>query len=212
MLLRFPSKNQPEKPVSHRVSQLGQSYSVSDMYRSEHQVSEEQLELERNSRNTSERAFRMLSIREHSVQELTRKLLAKGHAEKLVLHVISDLKKQGLVSDQRFAESFVRSRISRGQGPILICAELRDRGVSERILEDVITHTTEFWLQLAWEAREKRFGSSQSADISDKNVSSENTPEDYNLTKAYWTKQARFLSRRGFPADVVYRVLERGQG
>jgi hypothetical protein len=29
------------------------------------------------------------------------------------------------------------------------------------------------------------------------------------LAQAFWAKQARFLSRRGFPADLIYRVLER---
>ena len=151
MLLRFPSKNQ------HNSKYLGRNesdlvYSEHDLERLDIQITEEQVQVEKDSRKTAEQARRMLSMREHSVQELTRKLLVKGYTEKLVFHVVDELKEQGLISDQRFAESFVRSRIAKGNGPILICGELRSRGVSERILEEVLTHTTNFWLQLAQDA------------------------------------------------------------
>ncbi|MBV1904680.1 MAG: recombination regulator RecX [Pseudomonadales bacterium] len=247
MLLRFPNKN------LHKRSQLGQHYSQGDLERDELHSSDEATVLSRDSRKTSERALRMLGIREHSVQELTRKLLAKGHQEKLVHHVLEDLQDRGLISDQRFAESFVRSRIAKGQGPILICGELRSRGVSERIMEDVLTYSTEHWLQLAQDARDKRFGKrllSESAcqhepngngiengfsenDIAENGIEADKKhgavekcrierrefSESESMdcegsrenTQADWTRQARFLSRRGFPADIVYRVLEHSQ-
>lgn len=219
MLLRFPNKNR-----------LNSVYSEQDMQRCNLQTSEEQAEFKRDDRKTSERALRLLSIREHSVQELIRKLLAKGHQEKLVHRVIEDMKEQGLVSDQRFAESFVRGRIAKKQGPILICAELRERGVSERILEDVLTQPSEFWLQLAQEARDKRFTSRPTYADSALFAAANDTEQDGEAdthegqkeelgeepdgekaneqAQAYWTRQARFLSRRGFPADLIYRVLE----
>ena len=211
MLLRFPGKNQHKSDQARQQGQQGKNraglvYSKHDLERLDLQITEEQVQIEKDCRNTAERARRMLSMREHSAQELTRKLLAKGHVEKLVFHVVGELKEQGLISDQRFAESFVRSRIAKGNGPILICGELRSRGVSERILEDVLTHTTKFWLQLAQDTRDKRF-SNTLEDKSDSLEDQSYTSQDPK--QAYWAKQARFLSRRGFPADIIYRVLER---
>jgi len=205
VLLRFPGKNQlKSNQAGNKRAEL--AYSKHDLERLDLQITEEQLQVEKDSRKTAGRAHRMLSMREHSVQELTRKLLAKGHAEKLVVHVVADLKEQGLLSDRRFAESFVRSRIAKGQGPIFICGELRSRGVSERILEDVITHTTEFWLQLAQKVRDRRFSHLLNEHPE---VIEEQSSLDQDANQAFWTKQARFLSRRGFPADIIYRVLER---
>ncbi len=212
MILRFPGKI-PHKSSSFGKSQNTLVYSQRDLQRLDIQITEEQIQIEQDSRKTSERAHRIIGTREHSAQELTRKLLARGHVEKLVLHVVGEMKEQGLISDRRFAESFVRNRIAKGYGPIFICGELRERGVSERILEDVVTHPGDFWLELAQASRDKRFGSPDTnAPLGLTGAETEvavNPDNKKLLAQAYWAKQARFLSRRGFPADLIYRVLER---
>ena len=43
------------------------------------------------------------------------------------------------MSDARFAESFVRVRSERGQGPLRIRAELRERGVTDVLVDEVLT-------------------------------------------------------------------------
>lgn len=138
---------------------------------------------------TREAAVRMLGRREYSGAEMRRKLVARGMSEPVVDRVVTQLERDALLSDTRFAEMLVRSRISRGQGPIKIRAELRDRGVAEEVIEDTLTQTAEFWMERAVQARCKRFA------------------EDLPADRDQWNREARFLAQRGFPADLIYRVL-----
>ena len=133
-------------------------------------------------------AVRSLSQREHGRRELEQKLLRKGHDRALVARVLDYLVEHDLQSDTRFAESFVRSRIQRGYGPVKIRQELSSRGISERQIEDQLTQPSDFWMGVAEAGLEKKFSQPpQSRDA--------------------WATQARFLARRGFPSDLIYRVL-----
>jgi regulatory protein len=135
-------------------------------------------------------SVRYLAAREHSRRELEQKLARRGHDAGLVGEVLDELRRDGLQSDERFLESYLRSRVARGYGPMAIRAELRSRGIGDDALDDAITRSDEYWLAVAEQARAKRFGEADPADRAD------------------WNRQARFLSRRGFPADLIYRVLE----
>lgn len=135
-----------------------------------------------------ESAVRSLGQREHGRQELERKLLGKGHDRELIQRVMDYLTEHDLQSDARFAESFVRSRTQRGYGPVKIRQELSSRGISEREMEDLLTASSEYWMAVAEEGLAKKF---------------RQPPED----RKAWATQARFLARRGFPSDLIYRVL-----
>ena len=142
-------------------------------------------------RSAKESALRMLTAREHSTFELKRKLAARGHARGTVERVVGGLADRALVSDRRFVDAFVRTRIERGQGPIRIRAMLRERGVEDELIEDAVTRSASFWLECIERVRRKRFeGDERGA-----------------LDHSEWTRQARFLSQRGFPSDLIYRAL-----
>ena len=76
-------------------------------------------------------AMRLLTRREHSSQEIKQKLVYKGFDSALIENLIKELRQENLLSDERFAESYVRSRISRGYGPSRIRQELRQRGTND---------------------------------------------------------------------------------
>ena len=134
-------------------------------------------------------ALRLLGRREHSADELRRKLKKRGYPIATIAVVVASLDDAHSVSDVRFAESFVRVRSERGQGPLKIRAELRERGVADGIIDEVMMATAEFWLERAQRARVKRFGSVPPTD------------------RDAWNRQARFLAQRGYPADLIYRTL-----
>jgi len=140
-------------------------------------------------RSVRESAVRLLTGREHSAAELKRKLTARGHAAAVVDRVVDGLAERALVSDVRFIESFIRARTERGQGPIRIRAELRERGIVDDLIDEAMTHPAEYWLARLEQARSKRFGPERPA------------------TRDAWSRQARFLAQRGFPSDLIYRVL-----
>ena len=133
-----------------------------------------------------DRALRLLGQREHSARELISKLTAKGVDAATAGLVVDDLRGRGLQSDARFTEAFVHSRIGRGQGPVRIRQELAQRGIEADLVADALQQD---WVALAAAARLRKFGDPSPADRSD------------------WQRQARFLAQRGFPSDVVVRVL-----
>ena len=137
----------------------------------------------------------LLARREHAVAELQRKLQAyaqkKDHDAdaETVSTVVNELQVEGLVSDERFAEAFVRYRKNQGYGPRRIQTELRERGVSEKIQATYLDFGDPQWFEQVAQVRCKRFGNG--------------LPEDYKER----ARQARFLQYRGFTTDQAMYVL-----
>ncbi len=140
-------------------------------------------------RQAYDRAVRYLGQREHSEKELLAKLCARETESSLARQVLAELKALDLQSDQRFAESLLRSRVGRGKGPLVIRQELGRRGIDDNLVDEVLTLSGDYWIEIAVSAREKRFGAQLPGD------------------RGEWSRQARFLARRGFPSDLIYRVL-----
>jgi regulatory protein len=136
------------------------------------------------------RAIKLLANREHSRLQLARKLSDRGYDADEVEAVLGNLAREGLQSDERFTESFIRSRIERGQGPIRIAAELRERGIDDSMISDYLDFSDPQWQQQVAEVRRKRFGATP--------------PDDYHAR----AKQARFLQYRGFTSEQIRRVLD----
>ena len=135
-------------------------------------------------------AMNFLARREHSAYELQEKLSARCEESLIVKEVVERLAAQGLQSDERFVESFIRSRFQQGKGPLRIFQELRHKGVSGQLVEQALEVFDANWGQLARDVRHKRFGS--------------RPPEDLNAK----ARQLRFLQYRGFTPDQVQAALE----
>jgi regulatory protein len=134
-------------------------------------------------------AIKYLSIREHSRFELEQKLTRKGFEKELIDSVLSQLQAGNLLSDERFAESYVRMRTQKGFGPLRIQQELRERGIAEELVKDVLETNETSWVTLASNARQKRFG------------------EDLPKGQREFAKQARFLQYRGFAPSQIKDAL-----
>ena len=94
-------------------------------------------------------AYLLLGRREYSVFELVRRLRKKWPQTEGIEALAQQLERENLVSDERFAESFLRSRLGRSQGPVKIKAELRGRGVSDAIVSSTLEAASPGWLDLA---------------------------------------------------------------
>ena len=139
-------------------------------------------------RTLKQRAVAYLARREHSRAELAKKLSAYGEQEEIdsVLNSLQDAK---LLSDQRFAAAFVRSRAERfGAGRLR--QELRQRGVEDGLVaQELAVDDLPSEIERARLVWKKKFDA-QPVDAKD------------------WAKQARFLQGRGFSTDVIRRVLK----
>jgi len=137
----------------------------------------------------------LLARREHSFQELYNKL-NKRFSEypdfllQELLRELQKLKEEGLQSDSRMVEAFVRSRINKGQGPIKIRAELRNRGISDALVENGIRDAEVDWLPLIEQVAARKFGNAEVVDLKDK------------------ARRARFLQQRGFSFEQIGAVLD----
>ena len=136
-----------------------------------------------------ETGLRFLSLREHSVKELSLKLMRKSERTDLVLAVIAALENKKFLSDERFTESFVRSRACKGFGPIRIRLELRDKGIQSNLVETHIDQNADLWVEVAYLQYAKKFGSSKILDYGE------------------WAKRARFMQSRGFNSEQIDRVI-----
>ena len=102
-------------------------------------------------------AYRLLGRREYSVHELDQRIRQKWPDAAGVGGLVSDLAEENLVSDERFTESFVRSRLARHQGPLKIQAALRAKGVSDNLIAAELDNHGGQWTGLAreWLARQQ---------------------------------------------------------
>ncbi len=94
-------------------------------------------------------AYRLLGRREYSLVELENRIQQKWPGAEDVRHLVGQLAGENLVSDQRYAEAFTRSRIQRHQGPLKIRAAMRGKGVPDSIIDTAMEAEADDWLELA---------------------------------------------------------------
>lgn len=146
---------------------------------------------DKESKQILKTALGFLSRREHSTKELNLKLTAKDYNQKKIEIILADLKQQNLLSDERFAEVYVRFRKEKGFGPLKIQQELQQRGVSAQIIEQYANGRDQSWYEDIVRVRNKRFG--------------EKLPEEFQSR----VKQIQFLQNRGFNEDHINVVFEK---
>lgn len=134
-------------------------------------------------------AMRLLATREHSLSELQRKLVQKGHDEQDVADVLLQLKDENLQSDERFVECFINSRRERGKGPLHIQRELQQHNISSELVTTYLDVRDPVWLEKADTVRVKKFGTA--------------LPDDFNEKM----RQTKFLEYRGFSHEQIRGIF-----
>ena len=143
------------------------------------------------AQDARKKAMDFLARREYGQLELIRKLADKGYERKVAETAVLKLTDDGLQSDERFAESFVQSRVNQGKGPVRIRLDLGQRGVSDSAIEQALAEADANWTALAREVRLRKFGMAK--------------PVDFKAR----ARQMRFLQYRGFEQDQVKAAFER---
>lgn len=133
-----------------------------------------------------ERALNLLARREHSRAELARKLGAYGAADDIE-SLLDALEREGLLSEARYVEALAHAHAGR-YGSLRLRQVLREKGVDEVLVAQAVDSARGDDLAACQAVWRKRFGALP-ADLKEK------------------SRQYRFLLSRGFPAEVVTRVL-----
>ncbi|WP_375575364.1 recombination regulator RecX [Paracidovorax oryzae] len=133
------------------------------------------------------RALRLLAQREHSRSELEAKL-ARHVQEGDDLHaVLDELQARDFINAGRVAESVVHRRAAR-LGTQRVVQELRAKGLDDAVVRETAERLRGSEAARALAVWRQRFG----------------TPPETPQERA---RQMRFLAARGFPGDVVRRVI-----
>jgi regulatory protein len=131
------------------------------------------------------RALRLLARREHSRDELARKLSPHAESPEALESVLDFLVSKTLLSNERFAE--VRAHwLARKYGAAKIRHDLTSKGVGAELAERVTSDIEELEKAKAILARKYR----QPA-----------------TTREEGAKRARFLQGRGFSVEVIRRLV-----
>lgn len=134
-------------------------------------------------------ALDLLAQREHSRSELSRKLTLRDFLFEEIEICLTALEKEGLLSDARFTEAYIKMRARKGFGPVRIMQELQERGVEKTIAREMMYSDELNWYDLATEARRKKFGTGLAS--------------DYATKAAYM----RFLQYRGFSREQINAAI-----
>jgi len=135
------------------------------------------------------KAMDLLARREHSEQELWRKLRSREYDADAIDEVLQELISDRLQSDERFTEAYVNHRFNAGVGPLKIRYELRQKGIADLLADEFLELLSDRWDQLMVQQRVRKYG--------------EVIPADYSERM----KQARFLQNRGFSPESVMRLF-----
>ena len=95
-----------------------------------------------------DKAVSLLAMREHTKNELKDKLEKKGYREDDISDAISRLDREGYISEERFAEVFIRSRLKKSpEGKSVLLYRLAEKGCQRDIAANAID---EAWEDKLW--------------------------------------------------------------
>lgn len=138
--------------------------------------------------------FKYLSYRERSEKEVREYLEKKEYGEEVIDAVIARMKDLDYVNDRRFTKLWVKNRAnSRRKGSEFLKNELREKGISVELIEDIIAeeYSLEDEYETAYEAARKKLKS-------------------YPKNPEAWKPRLwRFLAQRGFNNEIIIAVLNK---
>ncbi|HKM27020.1 MAG TPA: regulatory protein RecX [Thiopseudomonas sp.] len=134
-------------------------------------------------------SMNLLARREHGHVELARKLKLRGADAHMIEVELQRLTEDGLLSEERYLESYVRSRANEGRGPMRIREELTQRGLARADVDQALSEAQVDWDERMRELWQRRFDG-QIVDLKDK------------------AKQSRFLAQRGYALDAIRSLLD----
>lgn len=139
-----------------------------------------------------DKALFYLAAREHARSELLLKLKGKGYADEEIEATLARLIHEGSLSDQRYCDSYIRSRMKRTpEGRQVLMMRLQLKGVERDVARDAISRY--------WEEHEDDIASSLSALY------------ESLVAKKGEEKALAFLYRKGFTRSELERARERDE-
>lgn len=168
-----------------------------------------------------ESAIKFLSYRPRSAREVELRLRKKGHDPDEIATVMERLRNRGYVNDEEFARFWVGNRMAfNPRGPRLLKSELRQKGVSQDVVDSVMQEQVEAQQEAVQQAAQvaEAWGE-QNAD--EELAPGTDLANALALARKKWrtygsldpqTARRRlsgFLARRGYNYDTIDGVIKR---
>lgn len=136
------------------------------------------------------KALELLARREHTAQEIMRKLEQRGYRPEVISECVAKLKDDNSIDEMRFAAYYIESRLRRSpRGRSAVVAELVQRGIDRALAENAVDSYEAEYPEVFAEALHRALRKVQRDTTSPEKIS-------------------RRLSRRGFSAGEVRRALD----
>jgi regulatory protein len=133
-------------------------------------------------------ALRLLTQREYSRQELTKRL-QQQFSEAEVEIVVRECIEKKLLSDERFLESRIQHRISQGYGPQWIRQDLQSHQMDKELVAEMLAFDDDYWIEQASQLIARKYNNKD--------------------LKQHKQKLQRYLFQRGYSVAVIQKTLKR---
>lgn len=189
---RPPSTLIFEMPVSSKVSAQNSSTDLLDEEKSSIDIPQANFP-KHEVAIIRRRAMDLLARREHSFCELKRKLNDRLEIEGdwKITAVLERLREQGLQSDSRFVENYVRYRSCKGFGYLHIKQDLQARGVDSALIDCFLNPQEQFWREQLERLVSKKLPANDTIVFAGKGH----------------RRLVRFLRSRGFESEAITNCL-----
>ena len=135
-------------------------------------------------------AIRLLARREHSSFELKTKLMQRGIQAELSDMILKFVQLKNWQSNKRYAESYIRTRMDKGYGPLKVQYELQNKGVDSEDISFGLLEQEDSWEEAALRLLKKRYGSTR-------------------LLGGDRLRCQQYLYQRGFTLEIIKSALDR---
>ncbi|MFT4929542.1 MAG: regulatory protein [Phenylobacterium sp.] len=134
-------------------------------------------------------ALAWLGRQEYHLAKFRQKLKDKEASEEDIERIVSEFTECDWLSEQRYCEYFVRSRITKGQGKIRIRADGQQKRLDKDCLHQALDEAEVDWFEQALATYERKYGDKPIADAKEK------------------AKRMRFMQYRGFNMDQTLYAM-----
>jgi len=138
-------------------------------------------------------AVRLLTHREFCEFEMRQRLTGREFEDDVIRWTINQLVQDGYLSEMRFAESYLRSRLKKGEAPWLAAKRTEQKGTRSDAVQAALAE-----LSADYDAGQAARDLMQARDPGGLRFDDERV----------WQRQARFLRNKGFATDIILRVLK----
>lgn len=141
------------------------------------------------SQELYDHAVSLLARRDYASGELARTLSKMTENREKIDKALSRLVECGYLDDNRLITHMIDKHVRKKHGPARIKQEIRQKGFSPELVEQMLEKGDVDWYAMARELKVSKFGDAVASEAKEKN------------------KQIRYLQYKGFSMDMIFEAL-----